>query len=103
MKNNDNSTISQHREKQMIEPLMMGLVLATSVAFPIVYKVVSKKQGCLSVFVCIIASLTLSHLIFYFFSPEYHFGSTHSIAIMMYLFISSVVTIIVTGLIFAYK
>ncbi len=84
--------------KKMVEPLLMVAIASSSVLFPVIVNMTKNEYGCLSVTMCVIFSVMLSHCIFYIVNPIYHYGPTTGMGIVMELFISSAIVLIVVGI-----
>ena len=83
----------------MIEPIMLGSVIATSIFIPVILRKIFIVKGCAIVPSSVISSVILSHLLFSLCKPDYHFGPAYSIAIVMYSFISLMVVFFIMSIV----
>lgn len=76
----------------MIEPLMMVSVLSSSVLSPpVIQKFVSRKYYVV-IPATIVISIAAEMLIFDIVYPNYHYGPLWELSIVMYVFISAIVS-----------
>ena len=83
----------------MIEPIQMYTALAASATSPLVFSLGLRLRPTASLLASIATSNILTHMVFYIVRPDFHHGPTYSIAIMMYLFITGIISAVVVAII----